>query len=648
MTSLKLKALTLYKHGVGFFQRAGEVDGSVALLFKREAMNDILKSLTVSTDSAGRLVGMEFDTPTDEDDISAGRQIDLSDGRALRDLLHQLKGHSVELHLTGKKTATGVVVGLDERGQAKLGQTLIALYQPNEGDVKRYSLKQLEGFSINDPTVRGDLAHFLNKHAQDDSYSTIRLRFSPETTETAVAYVAPAPTWRISYRLVGSMKENEPAGTALFQGWAIFDNTLDEALEDVYLSLVAGMPISFTYGLYHPSTPQRPHFADSKRTIDSEITFDSAAPLAKPAAAATPFQMARQRAMMAEAPPADLQESIEPDTRADSLGELFAYRINQPVSVGRGRSAMVPIFQTELAIDKKLIYNATKYQAHPIAVFEAQNATNGPLERGPVTVIENDSYLGDAVINFTAAGDKLLIPYAVELGVLITQERQPSQKKEKISLRDAFLIVEEWHFWTTTYEIHNKLSEIAHLIIEHPRETHYNLETTPSLIEETNEYSRLAVEVSAQTRKKFQVVARRLVTRKQALNKLSWRDAQTAFQGNLLDERSRIRLRALLDILEPLEKREGELTQNLTQQAQIRETQSQIQGHLASLGSEGKEGELRLRYVRSLEEKEDQLDQLNDLAGKLSERITTLKNLLASQLQSWVEKNDQPRTKGER
>ena len=38
--------------------------------------------------------------------------------------------------------------------------------------------------------------------------------------------------------------------SVLLQGWGVFDNQLDEDLEDVMLTLVAGMPVSF--GLLHP------------------------------------------------------------------------------------------------------------------------------------------------------------------------------------------------------------------------------------------------------------------------------------------------------------------------------------------------------------------------------------------------------------
>src|SRR3954466_4429167 len=44
----------------------------------------------------------------------------------------------------------------------------------------------------------------------------------------------------------------------MIQGWAVVDNTQDEDLENVTLSLVAGLPVSFIHDLYTPRYIRRP------------------------------------------------------------------------------------------------------------------------------------------------------------------------------------------------------------------------------------------------------------------------------------------------------------------------------------------------------------------------------------------------------
>jgi hypothetical protein len=47
MTNLPITRMTLYKHGIGFFERRAKLSGErVDLSFRVEEMNDVLKSLT--------------------------------------------------------------------------------------------------------------------------------------------------------------------------------------------------------------------------------------------------------------------------------------------------------------------------------------------------------------------------------------------------------------------------------------------------------------------------------------------------------------------------------------------------------------------------------------------------------------------------
>lgn len=56
MPNLPVKRMVLYKHGVGFFERYGSAgpEASATLTFKKEEMNDILKSLAAFPRATGR------------------------------------------------------------------------------------------------------------------------------------------------------------------------------------------------------------------------------------------------------------------------------------------------------------------------------------------------------------------------------------------------------------------------------------------------------------------------------------------------------------------------------------------------------------------------------------------------------------------
>ena len=72
---LPVREVILYKHGVGFFQRSGQLAaGETARLdFKAEDMNDVLKSLTLTDRAGGKISGVRYDASEPLDERSEGR-----------------------------------------------------------------------------------------------------------------------------------------------------------------------------------------------------------------------------------------------------------------------------------------------------------------------------------------------------------------------------------------------------------------------------------------------------------------------------------------------------------------------------------------------------------------------------------------------
>src|SRR5689334_14190481 len=60
---LPVREVILYKHGVAYFERGGEVKAGEAarLDFKADEMNDVLKSLTITDRSGAKVSGVRYD-----------------------------------------------------------------------------------------------------------------------------------------------------------------------------------------------------------------------------------------------------------------------------------------------------------------------------------------------------------------------------------------------------------------------------------------------------------------------------------------------------------------------------------------------------------------------------------------------------------
>jgi hypothetical protein len=648
MTGLPITHLTLYKHGVGFYERRAAVSGDeVELSFRAEEMNDILKSLTAIDWGGGQVLGVEYATPQTPEERLVGCSIRLDDSRSLQDLLIALRGRRVRLILDQDEEVEGTLVGLDEVEERQpLATSLVSLLRAEAPQVRTVALGRVLGLDILDERGARDLRFFLETSLTQDETRQVTIRLTPGEHDLSVSYIAPAPTWRVSYRLVADgADEDEPQ--ALLQGWGIFDNRLEEDLAGISLSLVAGMPISFVYDLYKPHIPERPVVEEEDRVAAAPVDFGPAYEVkAVPEARrrGVGATLAASMAVMRDGAPAPappgrraisaeaLDAAAAVSATGKDLGELFQYVIGTPVTVGRGQSAMVPIISADLAYRKDLLYNGAEFALHPVATLRLENETGLTLERGPVTVLESGAYVGEAVLPYTAAKGEVVVPYAVELGVKVQEQTSSRREIRGLRIESAYLHVEEWDVRRREYQLNNSTADEVVVLVEHPRTAHYSLFGAEEPKERTAEHLRFEVAVPARGESTLRVQERRLLSRREELRKQSYRALQRYLSQGLIDRAAYEKVAELLALWERIGDREERLQQVDKDRAKIYKAQKQIQGNLGPLSKTGKEGTLRAQYIEQLGSSEIQLKALAQEETDLKAEIERLKAELEARL----------------
>ncbi|MBL8944934.1 MAG: DUF4139 domain-containing protein, partial [Myxococcales bacterium] len=289
-TDLALRRVVLYRNGIGYFERHGDVDrDTLAIKVRRDQIDDLLKSLTVIDKSTGKAVSVSM--PLDPESWANAALAMLAPGRgSLAEVLDGLRGTDVVLH-----TASGRI-----RGRIVMVERLVnepdptARKQPSPeaaaqvdhrvtvlagDDMKSVLLSKIRGVTLRD----GDLALQLNRRLDASAGQgmfqqveiVIRLA-GKKSHDLAVSYVVAAPMWKPTYRVV---LPEQGKGKALLQGWAVVDNTSGEDWTDVSLGLTSGEPIAFRYDLHTPRTIERSDLTEagvSKRAVVAmgETSYD--------------------------------------------------------------------------------------------------------------------------------------------------------------------------------------------------------------------------------------------------------------------------------------------------------------------------------------------------------------------------------------
>jgi hypothetical protein len=634
MSELPVKEMVLYKHGVGFFRREGKVKGKrVTLTFREDEINDVLKSLAVFDEEGGQVHGIHYQTPMDQAARLADSSIRLSGRTSLCDLLQSLRGREVELEFA-QETVRGRLVGVDVEDEERVERSLVSVVSVSDGQVRVFRLRTLRGVSIRDERADHDLHYFLDTSMSEDVRRRVTLRLSGGSHKLVVYYVAPSPTWRVSYRLVAESAKNGAGGEALLQGWGLFDNRLDEDLEDVQVTLVAGQPISFIYDLYASRIPQRPTVRDEARIAPGPVEFEAALAEERPvdtmgeaaflmAEPAAPAPMSKAMAAGSPMRRAEMEQAAPPAAVGREAGEFFEYVVTSPVTVQRGESALVPIIGASVTYSKEFLYNGAKLPNHPVAAIRFENTTGLTLERGPVTIVEDGEYRGEAVVPFTRSDNGVYLAYAVELGVRVTERAEARTEMAGLDIRHKYLIINEYHVRTTTCTLENTTDRDLTVTLEAPIRADYELFDTPDPDEETAAERRWRVAVPARDSAGFTRSERHLVHRHEEIRSLDYHRLQRFMADRWLDQATFEMLTTLLDNLAFIENARTAQDDLRAEREQIYQRQAQVRENLTTLKPAGEEGPLRSRMLHQLEATEDRVEAIEARLAELDEQVAT-------------------------
>ncbi len=630
MPPLPLARVVLYKHGVGYFERQGAVEGDavLALTFKQSEVSDVLKSLTVLDLDGGHVASVSYDSTKPLAQLLAEVDLHIPDENSLVGLLPQIKGARLGLQLAGEARVEGLLLGVDigERRSADgVVRVVLVSVLTDAGEVRSFDLQGLAHLELLDPALRRDLDYYLRTQlsAKKKDARTFTFFAQGEGARTVrISYTLEAPVWKATYRILLGEEGKPP----LIQGWAVVDNTQDEDWENVQLSLVAGLPVSFVHDLYTPRYIRRP-VVEVKETTgvlpptveegidlmmldqDEDAAHAEMRPYGLSAGLAAPMASAR---MAKRERGAAAVSSTPAQVRERKLGDLFEYEIEHPVTIRRNQSALVPIVLRSFEGRPVLLHNRATRLGNPMRCVELKNSTGLTLEGGPVTVMEGGSYVGEAMLDTLKPDEERLVPYAVELSVRVLDNVATHQDNvHRIVIRAGRLVTYRTQVQQTTYHFDSKgdVEQVAYL--DHARGgAEWQLFDTPAPHETTENYWRFRFALPAKKVSAFAVKQRIVTQQAQALSDLSPERLFAWVEQRYLDEATEHVLREVLDAQQRLADLEGQVRRLNEERDRIHAEQGRIRQNLASLGERSSEKELRERFVRTLSAQEDRLEEI--------------------------------------
>ena len=444
---LPITRVALYKNGVGFFEHSARITGdqSVTIDFTSAPLNDVLQSLTAVDLGGGRISGAGYNSTTPLEQQLKTLPLALSDDPSDYDFYNAIRGARVQAN-GPDISVTGRLLSIDLRPSPPKGTNADATDKPNRrfltvisdsGQVHTFELTSAVTVTLLDSTLHTDVTRYLELLASTRNQGLRHLPLLDRgsgSLDLRVSYISEVPVWKSTYRILFT---DAKAASATLQGWSVVDNTTGSDWTNVHLDLIAGAPQSFIQPISTPYYTRRPQIPlpteaqlepQTHESGDSESSLALSAPTKIPqderfvaknmipnkASRVTgmaggsagvlggiPGGMGSAAAPVVQPPPLDYAEaasaSIAPKTTTAAFDDYFGYTLTDPITIRKNESALVPILQTKLPIERVTLWSAQQ----PVALraLWITNSSTLTLDRGSFSIVENGSFGGEGLLD---------------------------------------------------------------------------------------------------------------------------------------------------------------------------------------------------------------------------------------------------------
>jgi hypothetical protein len=624
---LSLKRVMLSSAGVGYFEYENEVDGptTLGLDVPLDQVDDMLTSLVVF-DSTGAVGTVELpgrdNTRANFGNVPFGPEA----LRSTVDYLNSLQG--VEVSVQGPRPMTGGIVHAERfaetlpapggQPQPTVQRTRVTLLGAD--GLRQFVLEEADSIQVTDPDLRARIGQALEslRREANQSLRHVTLHSTGDGHRTVrVGYVAAAPLWKASYRLVLPLKDGDPAR---LQGWAVLENQSGANWDGIALTLQYGNPVTFRQAIYQSYYVQRPEVPVEilGRILPSVDTRGRPAELAMQKAASPPAGAARMLAAPAP-PPASMPQQEVMAHAADQVQaaegvEATIFQLATPVVLAAGRSASVPIIDRSVPAER--VDLAAANDTHPLSAIRITNDTGASIPAGVLTLYDASgaaTFAGDARLGGLPAGELRLLSFAQDLRT--TVERSSTGEATLASLTAAQGVL---HITTRQREvlrvtITGPANEARRVLVEIPKEGDRTLTFEGGPIpgvEETATAWRVPVSLKPGEVRKVTATLDRLEREQTALL-----GDDAAVIVRLLNEQAlapaaRAALQRLATLRQDEAAKRSTVDQLKAQQAAILQDEDRIRRNLAAVSANDA---LHARLTRALDADETRLEQLNQV-----------------------------------
>mgnify|MGYP001430212360 FL=1 len=258
------------------------------------------------------------------------------------------------------------------------------------------------------------------------------------------------------------------------------------------------------------------------------------------------------------------------------------------------------------------VYNESVRQDRPFSGVLLQNTTNLTLESGSMTVLDNNAYAGEALMERLKSKEQRLISFALDLGTHVRVRSKGDREPAKLikAVNGVFQV----HYFQSSekvYQISNQTDRPKVLYIEYPIRDGWELsDDSPKPDYQTQRYYRFRVELKGLEEKEITISLRQPLMDTYQLTSLSKNELELFIARRYINEETRAKLTKLIDIRTSIAQLDAKLEAFDDEVEKIEADQKRLRENIESLSKTAEAKTLIARYIAKAGEQETRLEEM--------------------------------------
>jgi hypothetical protein len=459
---LPLRSVVLYESGVGYFERRGPVQrhGNLALLVPQNHLDDALMTLVVLTTDGARVGSLSFPSVLAPEAALAESPAPVDafyqDGPILP-LLSALAGLQARLRTVAGESLAGRVIGTARVAEARpvaagespdaggTAEVPVLVFLNDDGALRWFHLDEIESVGPADEPAQTAMdravAALSTRRGEAQESIGVSVR---EGGDLAIGYLAEAPVWRVSYRLVFQ----ERAGR--LQGWALVHNDTDEDWNNVAVELVEGRPNSYLFPFVTPRFRYREVVAPEEGLETApQLAGTNVDQMVAGGSSVYGFGLGDVGMMgsgyggggygvgfgslggsgvSASTLLAVGELAAEAQAVAAQRRELLSYHATEPLTLRAHESALVPVLDGPISAERISVVDEAD---NVLSAIKLRNDSGYALREGPLAVFDG-GFAGQSWLPRMYVDDARILPHGADLDVVAVRDDSEATNETRI------------------------------------------------------------------------------------------------------------------------------------------------------------------------------------------------------------------------